>query len=304
MAARNNRLGAVALLLASPFGASQAHADTVKLRNGDVIERVRATVEGDRVRVTRELGSTTYARTDVAEIVADPEWGDQDELDRRKREAGHDPVQLAGVAAWCADHGFEKQGRDLRELSRGIALEHRLAEITSRKDVALRVAGYLQLVDDMKTEKYSLAEQRVVLAKALEADPENPEVRRALGQVKRGGEWVSLAAAREIDAAAEEQAMLARGLVKYDGRWMTPQAAADAQARKLAIARAAQERADLEARIAAQEAENALLLRSRGACAGDGYYFIAAMPSYAPFARRHLVGGGFTRHLGHGHRGR
>ena len=270
---RVERLHAAAVML-SLLIAEGARADTVKLKDGRVLERVHATVNGDELVVTRELGSTSFALADVASVTTEAGWRDEEELARRKLQAGLDPVQLAGLAVWCTEHGFETEARELRTTSQGIALDHRLDEIVSRPDADSRARGLLRLAEDMKRGRFPEAERQAVLGKALEAAPDDRGVHLALGEVERDGSWVTLAEARERDARAEEEAMSARGLVRYDGRWITPTAMA-------AIEQAAAAREELAARVAARDAARAEAERCRATRERRwDTFFIPAMPSY------------------------
>ncbi len=290
---------AAALALASALAPGIVRADTLKLKDGTVLERVKVTFEGDRVRASREAGSRTFPREDVEEVVRDRTFQDEGELLRRKTAAGQDPDALLAVASWCAGHGFEKEGRDLRELARGAALDRRLDAIAELPGAAEQVKAYLQLASDMKREGRPELEAKTVLGKALALDPENVEVRAALGQVKRGRAWVSLADAARLDAEAFVRAQRARGLVLFEGQWLTPaeiatiqQARDEEQEHEAKMAALEAERlAALEsARLAALQARNTAptYVPSYGAAAcGDGPYFIAAMPAYAPVRHHH-----------------
>jgi len=275
-----------------------ARADTVKLRDGTVIENVKAKREGDRIVVSRQLGSTSFPVDDVLEVIGDPHWQDRDELARMKRDAGNDPAAIRRIAEWCNEHGLEKDARDQKQLARFIELDRRLDALEATKDAKTRARGYLGLSDRMKHEGYSGAEQEAVRGKALEAAPEDAEIRKAFGQVKRNGEWVSFDEARRIDAEAEEQAMLAKGLVKFEGRWMSPAQVDAIEARRTAEAEAraaeAQARAEREACAARERAEYlARVAAARRRCEtgwdSSSGGFIGVMPAYPPVRNHHQL---------------
>ena len=268
---------ALSTFVLSSLVAWPARADTVRLNDGTRIEGVRATIEGDRIRVARELGSSTIPARDVAEIVTDAEWRDRGELERRRRAAGQDPIALRGVAAWCEAHGFPAEARDLVALARGISLDRRLEALARARDVD----GYVELAAEMRADGHAPAECVAVLEKALALAPESLAVRRALGQERRHGEWVSRERAAEIDAAEDARSKEARGLVAYDGCWRTPGEVAAIEAQKASVERARERREWLAERIAAIDAAKAEAARCR---ARREYrrdrYFLAAMPSY------------------------
>jgi hypothetical protein len=184
-----------------------AHADTIKLKNGRTIEAIRATPEGDVVRVELEHGALTIPRRDVAEILrptrtAEPTPELRDELARGKLAAGTDPARIEALAAWAGQIGMTQEAQDLRALSRGIRLDARLKELESLRDAR----AYVELARSMTD--YPESERRAVLERALAIDPDDPLVHRALGHVIRDGRWVTAEEAARLDA--EEASTIAR----------------------------------------------------------------------------------------------
>lgn len=84
--------------------------------------------------------------------------------------------------------------------------------------------------------------------KALALDADHAGAREALGYRKVGGRWLN-----------QDEEMRARGLVKHDGQWMTPEAAGRLEAlqAELALARERRIAAEAELEKARQEAQAA-----------------------------------------------
>ena len=59
--------------------------------------------------------------------------------------------------------------------------------------------------------------------KVVALEPQNAKARKALGHVKVGDRWMTPEEKAAADAAADEAAMRAKGLVLHQGRWVTPQ---------------------------------------------------------------------------------
>jgi hypothetical protein len=238
-------LGLAALLLLGV--ASPVRADTVRLKNGSVIEGVQAEFEGDTLRIRRETGSSVIPLDEVAEVT--PGATRAQVLAEKKLAAGDDPAQLRAVAQWCADNRLTKEQKDLLALAQGIELDRKLATLEGSKTVL----PFLVLARSMKGTDYSEAERRVVLRKALERDADNADVHAELGEVRYKGAWMPEPEARALAAAEEAKVMTARGFVRYNGQWVTPEQAASLEAARLADERAAAQRqADADALAAAE----------------------------------------------------
>jgi hypothetical protein len=61
-----------------------------------------------------------------------------------------------------------------------------------------------------------------VWRKVVALDPRNAKAHKALGHVRVGDAWLTPEEKAEADRAAEEAAQRAKGLVPYEGRWVTP----------------------------------------------------------------------------------
>jgi hypothetical protein len=90
--------------------------------------------------------------------------------------------------------------------------------LAAAKDVAalVDVAGWAR-------GKGFAAEVAEVWRKVLVLDPANVRAHKALGHVKVGAAWLSPEEKARADVAAEEAALRAKGLVPYEGRWVTPE---------------------------------------------------------------------------------
>eukprot|EP00913_Durusdinium_trenchii_P008952 g8418.t1 len=88
------------------------------------------------------------------------------------------------------------------------------------------IQGHLELAEWCRG-KGMIDERELHMRKVLKLDPEHLDARRALGYSKRGGKW----------STAEERKR-ARGLVRYKGRFITPE--------ELAIRKKAEEQSDRE----------------------------------------------------------
>lgn len=82
------------------------------------------------------------------------------------------------------------------------------------------------------------AQAKEQFLKAIAANPNQAQARQALGYILVNGKWVT-----------EEEEMLARGMVKYDGHWMSPEAAARLQTLKAELEVAREKRLAAEAEL-------------------------------------------------------
>jgi hypothetical protein len=81
----------------------------------------------------------------------------------------------------------------------------------------------LEVADWAKRSKFGKPDLDAIFERVVAADPQNVRARKALGHVKVGAIWMTPAEKAAADAAAEEAAQRAKGLVPYEGRWVTPQ---------------------------------------------------------------------------------
>jgi len=233
---------AAALVLAS---ASPAGADVVHLRNGSSIEGVAIeTSDGWEVRL--KLGVITLKRDEVLSVDRQ-KTADELYQERLSRLDLADPEAVLRFARWCADHGLVQQAEELRSIGRGAMLERRVSEVGPGD-----ARGFYELAMWASAEGYSRDVYRYLLEKAVESDPAHPGARRALGQSVYEGQWRSDEEIARLKEEAYDQRMAEKGLVKLNGKWMTPDAAAFER-----------ERAELDRRRAELDAEAARIERER-----------------------------------------
>jgi hypothetical protein len=82
------------------------------------------------------------------------------------------------------------------------------------------------------------AQAKEQFQKTIALKPDHAEAHKALGHRLANGQWVT-----------EDQEMQARGLLKYDGQWMTPEAAARLQALRAELEVAREKRLAAEAEL-------------------------------------------------------
>jgi len=143
------------------------------------------------------------------------------------------------------------------------------------------VQGRLNLADYCRDHGMRAREHKLLL-EVLEVDRDNAQARARLGYVKTDTGWVT-----------EADAMRAKGLVQYEGRWVTPAESLDLERRR-EDARAADRRreaeADLEAKRAQVAADRAELDREQSRIEAARAATALTYPSYyapvypAPFA--------------------
>jgi hypothetical protein len=115
------------------------------------------------------------------------------------------------------------------------------------------VAGRLALADFCRSNDMKSSERRVLL-EVIAIEPDNAQARARLGYVKTESGW-----------ATEADAMRARGMVMYEGQWMSEGAVQELERMRAQVADAArqQEDAQLSARRAQLDADQAALEAER-----------------------------------------
>jgi hypothetical protein len=99
-----------------------------------------------------------------------------------------------------------------------------------RDQLAFRVSqakadpkALLEAADWAKRQKFGKPDLDPIFEAVLQAEPQNARARKALGHVKVGATWMTPEEKAAADAAAEEAAQRAKGLVPHEGRWVTPE---------------------------------------------------------------------------------
>ena len=108
---------------------------------------------------------------------------------------------------------------EVKRITRGPTIEE---ELEAKRKIAKTGEEIYQL-SRWCVEKGLAKDAKDLLAKAVEADPNHEGAHRALGHVKDGADWVTLDEKRKRDAARERALLESKGLVEYQGRWVTPE---------------------------------------------------------------------------------
>jgi hypothetical protein len=185
------------------------------------------------------------------------------------------PLALAGARSARADVVVMKDGRQLQGRSSvegdEVVIRQKHGEVRVLRADVLRIdheddvySQYARkeaaLQNGTADERYELGcwardhklddEARAAFLSVLKVDPDHPGARAALGYVLEDGHWIT-----------EDDQMASRGLVKFQGRWMTPADKIKAEAEladKLAKAKEAAKKAEDDrqaARLAKLEAD-------------------------------------------------
>jgi hypothetical protein len=169
LSGRNALLALVSLLVVLAGGL--ARADVVHLRSGGQIEGKVLEETADAIRVRTRFGVQTIARSEVVKI-------------ERKETAE------------------EVYARRLASLEPG------------------DVEGLLDLARFCKEQRLT-AEWKATLERVVAADPDNEEANRALGRERVDGRWMTGAEKAEHEKRKEIAAKRAQGLVEHRGAWVT-----------------------------------------------------------------------------------
>lgn len=164
----------------------------------------------------------------------------------------------------------------------------RIAELSERR-AALRsgdVEGLYRL--GVWAERHELHSQsRAIWREVIDASPDHMAARQALGFRKHEGRWLT-----------EDEYMTAQGLVRFEGKWMKPEAVAQLQAAAKARAEQAEKRreqeriASLERQVAEAKAESE---RARRAAEAKKTEQVLVVPYYGWPIGTPIRGGGVRR---------
>lgn len=252
-------VAAIAALVAAGV---PARADTVALLNGQHLENVRVEEAGPHnIAVTRPGMRILIPKKEVLSIER-AETSDES-LARLVKEADGDPGRLSAAARFAREHGLGDRGREIEEIAVDARLERTLAGVDRRDADALYAAGQRALEAKLPRD----AVERVFRL-ALLANPDHALSHRALGERLFEGRWLTDAEAssREADRRADE--MRAKGLVFFEGEWITPDVKRfDEERRALEreLAAARKLRQELEAALAQANAREDVLARREAA---------------------------------------
>jgi hypothetical protein len=246
---------AAAFALTAALGAP-ARADTIHLANGQVLENVKAEDLGPRgIAATRPGVRIILLRDEVLSI--EKSETPEEALARLISEAHGDPDRLEAAARFARENRLTDRGREVEEMLADARLERALAGV-DRHD-----ADALYEVAMRATEaKAPRAAIERVLRLALLANPDHEPSHRALGEARFDGRWLPEAEVERALAEREAAAMRARGLVFYEGAWVTPEAQRFEKTRQELAAEleaARKLRAELEAGLAEVRARTAAL---------------------------------------------
>jgi hypothetical protein len=113
-------------------------ADTVKMKDGRTLTGV-ADVLGDKVRLTREDGSTVVLnRADVAEITK-TKTAQQEYAERAAAIQGEDAAARYALALWCDRQGLQTEA--VRECAKALAIDPARADARELMRTLLRAPG-------------------------------------------------------------------------------------------------------------------------------------------------------------------
>lgn len=202
-------------LLAVPCAAM---GDIVVLKDGTRTEGV-VTERENELRVDLEYGSVIIPKRLVDHVIFCDTPRQQYEkklaaIDKRNTE------KLKALQQWCTENGLEKEAKELALTIGRLVLEEKSSTIDAGDSSAFfnfalwcRRNGY---------------EERIVesyLWKVLGISPDHTAAREMLGYRKFRGQWLKKAEIDAISKAELDKEMRLKGLVKYDGQWLTPNAA-------------------------------------------------------------------------------
>lgn len=241
MTSRSSLRAGVAALAFALLPLAPARADTVRLKDGQVLEGKVTERDRRTIVVHARYGEVVVARDDVASITRGVTPDDEYEVELRVTVLD-DPDDVERLARWCRERGMTRRALDLEERAR--ALREEAARLAAEEEARARAAilearregvrdgeGIYRLALWAEGEGYARAVVERLLREALLADPQH-------------------AKARVADELRRSQAAAAAALAEA-------QRARDAAQGELAAARAA--RREAEAREAAAEALQARL---------------------------------------------
>ena len=218
-----------------------ATADEVVLKVGGKVSGV-AEERGTKVLVRTEHGVLTFDRSDVERIDRSKSSPLQEYQERLSKIDVTKAEEVGTLLAWAESRRMAEGVRELRdrlcrlkwdkldhadpEAATAFAAWARANGCKEQADLALRASTNLRrakLDDKDAGGHYRLglwakshglpAEALVMFQRAILADPDHEHARREMGFQKVDGVW-----------RTEREVKIAKGLIEYEGDWMTPQA--------------------------------------------------------------------------------
>lgn len=216
--------------------AAAATADEVVLKGGGKVSGI-VEERGDKVLVRTEHGVLTFTRDQVGQIDRSKSSPLQEYQERLAKTDLGKRQEVEALLAWAETRRMAEAMRDLRDRLcrlRWDALDHadpaaaaafaawaRANGCKEQAELALRASIALQRKASKDFYRIGLwakangmgADALVLFQEAIVAEPDHEHARRELGYQKVDGVW-----------RTEREIKVAKGLIEFEGDWMTPQA--------------------------------------------------------------------------------
>jgi DNA repair exonuclease SbcCD ATPase subunit len=227
--------------------ATGAHADIVHLKDGSTIEG-KVSEEDGKIKIELKQGCVLIARDLVSRVEKMPT---KEELLKEKLSNidGKDAEALKGVAKWCKEVGLYQEARDIEKEAMQIALARKWESVSHTDAKAV-----FELATWCKIEGYDQDTVEHFLYIVIGIEPDHTRAREMLQHRRFRGEWLPAAEIERIKNSEYEQKMREAGMVKYNGEWLKPDAAAFL---------AEKERIDSEKKELEQERERLMDIEAR-----------------------------------------
>jgi hypothetical protein len=196
-----------------------AYADVVHLTDGSTIEG-KVTEEDGKIKIEQKQGYILIAKHLVERIEKGPT---KDELLKEKlaKIDRKDSQALREVAKWCKEVGLADEAREIEKEAMRTALNQKW-ETVSHTDAK----AVLEFATWCKIEGYDSDTVEHFLYVVISIDPDHAGAREMLGYRRFRGEWLPQAEIERIKNLEYEEKMRLSGMVKYNGEWLKPEAAA------------------------------------------------------------------------------
>jgi hypothetical protein len=221
-----------AILIAFPV---TLMADIVVFKDGSRIEG-EVVEEGEKIRIRLECGDMAVPKNQIDHVIK----CDTPQQKFRKKLAqtdNGDVEALKKLKEWCAQNRLEKESEQIALKISRLVLEKKSAALDMKK---------AQDVFDMalwcKRNGYSSSVVNSYLWKVISLDTDHAAAREMLGYRKFRGQWLRKEEIEKIERADYDKEMRLKGMVKHDGEWLKP----DAAALKRQMEKLERDREDLE----------------------------------------------------------